>query len=316
MIDYSIYIRTLGKGGEKYQLLLKSIDSLTIKPKGVYVVLPFGYAKPKEQLGYEHFVYCEKGMLKQRIYAIDNASTEWVLLLDDDVEFESELISKYEEVIRHVHAEIVCSPLDSEIKLSLKNLFLSLLGQQTICFHDRNEYVKINRCGGYSILKSLHSDRIYLSQSGHGSHCFAKVSALKDIHFEDELWLEEYGYALPEDQVFYYKAFLRGHKIAVCSDSYVRHLDAKSTGKKERKNSLMLAKSRNFIIFWKEFIRARHSNTYDSILDGLAIAYRLSAEFILYVVPSALLNYQLSYIKNYLKGIKLGIKFNAEENRK
>lgn len=43
---YSIYIRTLGKGGSKYQCLLNSIDAQTIRPTDVFVVLPYGYTPP------------------------------------------------------------------------------------------------------------------------------------------------------------------------------------------------------------------------------------------------------------------------------
>lgn len=50
---YSVYIRTLGKGGDKYQRLLDSIKKQTIQPLEVVVVLPYGYKKPKERLGYD-----------------------------------------------------------------------------------------------------------------------------------------------------------------------------------------------------------------------------------------------------------------------
>ena len=56
-MDYSIVIRTIGKAGEKYQALLNSIDRLEKKPCEVLVVLPRGYDKPKERLGYEKFIY-------------------------------------------------------------------------------------------------------------------------------------------------------------------------------------------------------------------------------------------------------------------
>ena len=92
--DYSIYIRTLGKGGEKYEKLLLSIRNLTIQPQEVVIVLPYGYAEPQERLGYERFAFCEKGMIKQRVFAIDNAKTQYVLLLDDDVEFSPDFVEK------------------------------------------------------------------------------------------------------------------------------------------------------------------------------------------------------------------------------
>ena len=55
----------------------------------------------------------------------------------------------------------------------------------------------INRCGGLILNNNLKNDVRYYSQSGHGSNCFTETKALKNIHFEDEIWLEESGYPLP-----------------------------------------------------------------------------------------------------------------------
>lgn len=308
-MDYSIYIRTLGKGGPKYQALLNSIDKQTIRPKDVFVVLPYGYNEPKEKLGYEHFVYCEKGMLKQRIFAIDHAETKWVLLLDDDVEFEPTLIEKYKKAILDSKADVAISPLLMEVPLTARNLYLALLSEQTIHFGNRDYYIKVNRAGGYSILHRVSDYNNYLTESGHGSHCFARVSALRDIHFEDELWLEDYGYALPEDQIFFYKLNLLGYKIVVCGNTHFSHLDAKSTGKKARRDGLMIAKSRNYIIFWKKFIRGQHHSFADRVLDIMAIVYRITLEFILYAIPSCIVDRRLGELRSYVKGIILGIRY-------
>ena len=289
--------------------MLNSIDKQTIKPKDVFIVLPYGYNEPKEKLGYEHFVYCEKGMLKQRIYAINHATTEYVLLLDDDVEFESKLVEKYFEAIMDMDADAAISPLSMVVPLTVRNIYQALLFQQTVHFGIRQYYIHLNRLGGYSILHRTNEHKNYLTESGHGSHCFAKLSALKDIHFEDELWLEDYGYALPEDQVFFYKLHLLGYKTVVCGNTYFRHLDAKSTGKTTRRDGLMIAKSRNYIIFWKKFIFRRHSKLTDKVLDIISIIYRISTEFILYSIPSCLLHRRLSELRFYIKGILLGIRY-------
>ena len=71
-IDYSVIIRTLGTAGEKYENLLKSISALEPQPKEIIVVLPEGYDLPKEQLGWERFLFSPKGMVSQRVYGIVN----------------------------------------------------------------------------------------------------------------------------------------------------------------------------------------------------------------------------------------------------
>ena len=41
--DYCVAIRTLGTAGNKYQVLLDSLNSQTIKPKKILVYIPYGY---------------------------------------------------------------------------------------------------------------------------------------------------------------------------------------------------------------------------------------------------------------------------------
>lgn len=73
---------------------MRSIDAQTVKSAEVVVVLPHGYELPEEKLGYERFAFCEKGMINQRVFAINDAKTQYVLLLDDDVEFAADFVEK------------------------------------------------------------------------------------------------------------------------------------------------------------------------------------------------------------------------------
>ena len=68
---YSVAIRTLGTAGEKYEKLLASIDRQTIRPDKIVVVLPRGYEPPQPILGCEEFVFSDKGMVPQRLAALE-----------------------------------------------------------------------------------------------------------------------------------------------------------------------------------------------------------------------------------------------------
>ena len=94
MSEYSVAIRTIGKAGEKYQKLLNSIKGCVHKPKKIVVVLPEGFEPPKEQLGYEEFVYCPKSMIGQRLEALKHIDTEYTLFLDDDISFDLDFVDK------------------------------------------------------------------------------------------------------------------------------------------------------------------------------------------------------------------------------
>ena len=256
MLDYSIYIRTLGKGGDKYMKLLHSIDSQTIKPTRVVVVLPTGYKRPKERLGYEHFAFSEKGMIMQRVFAINDAKTPYILLLDDDVEFEPQFVEKLYQTMTSANADCCIAKMknDAESASKIKRKIFHLIGSTVYKNTHDQFFYKINLCGGFIVNTGYNPTKPVYSQTGHGSHCFAKTAALKDIHFEDELWLEASGYPLPEDQVMFYKLYLKGYKISVCLNTYFCHLDAASTNDGRRYLKIAQAKAVNFMIFWYRFI--------------------------------------------------------------
>lgn len=306
MLDYSIYIRTLGKGGEKYKCLLHSIDSQTIKPKEVVVVLPNGYNEPNEKLGYERFAYCEKGMVKQRLFAFNAAKAPYILLLDDDVEFEPQFVEKLYQTMISVNADCCIAKMnnDAEDQSTIKRLIFQLIGSTVYKNTHDQFFYKINLCGGYVVNTGYDPSKPVYSQTGHGSHCFAKTEALKDIHFEDELWLEDSGYALPDDQVMFYKLYLSGHNISVCLDTYFRHLDAASTNDGKRYLKIAQAKAGNFLIFRYRFIFLRHSGWKRYWSAFLAIS-RISIECILYILKC----HNMIVVKSVCKGLRFGTSF-------
>lgn len=304
--EYSIYIRTLGKGGEKYHRLLQSIDKQTIKPKEVVIVLPVGYNPPKERLGYEQFEYSEKGMIKQRLFAINNAKTPYVLLLDDDVEFESQFVEKLYKTMVSADADCCIAKIKNNAlgySKFKKYIFQFVGGTIYKNTHDQFLY-KINISGGYIVNTGYDSSKNVYSQTGHGSHCFSKISALKDIHFEEELWLEDSGYALPDDQVMFYKLYLMKHRIAVCLDTYFCHLDAASTNDGNRYLRIAQAKAGNYLIFWYRFIFLNLTGCRKYISACLVI-YRISMECMFIFLKS----HNFHVLKSIWRGLLFGLRY-------
>lgn len=58
--EYSVAIRTLGTGGEKYRKEIESLHSQTIKPKNIFVFIAEGYKRPDFQIGIEKYNICSK----------------------------------------------------------------------------------------------------------------------------------------------------------------------------------------------------------------------------------------------------------------
>ena len=140
-------IRTLGTAEDKYQRTLDSIATQSIQPKEVIIVLANGYECPKEQLGYERFVFVDKGMVNQRVACFDESSSEYTLALDDDVEFSSNFVASLFDTMEKCKADFV-SPL---LKI---NLFLRSSG-------------KSRTLGRRSLLFPILS----LERKMHGVHC-------------------------------------------------------------------------------------------------------------------------------------------------
>lgn len=304
---YSVYIRTLGKGGDKYQRLLDSIKKQTIQPLEVVVVLPYGYKKPKERLGYERFAYSEKGMVRQRLFAIDDAKIPYILLLDDDVEFEAFYIEKLFDTMQKAKAQC-CIPIlkDNSLRDSvLKRLINRFIG--SVIYKDTKDefYMRINFFAGFIINTNVLSHKQYYTQTGHGSNCFIESYAIKSIHFEEELWLEESGYSLPDDQVMFYKIYRSGYKIAVCQDAYFCHLDASSTDDGQRQLRIAQAKAGNFLIFWYRFIYQNLSGI-QRFKSVFCITHRLFWECVLYILLKC---HSMKSVRYALNGLKFGFHY-------
>lgn len=114
--------------------------------------------------------------------------------------------------------------------------------------------IRISDTGGFIINSEMNIDDIYLTQSGHGTIILGEIKILQNIRFEDERWLDNASYALPEDQVMYYKAFLQGNKISSVPVLELVHLDASTTLSNNRNLKAAYGMARNITIFWDRFI--------------------------------------------------------------
>lgn len=90
--SYCVSIRTLGTAGEKYLETLRSCERQTVKPEHIFVYIPYGYALPKETIGIEEYIRCDKGMVSQRALPFDEVTTEFILFLDDDLSFQEDFV--------------------------------------------------------------------------------------------------------------------------------------------------------------------------------------------------------------------------------
>lgn len=127
--------------------------------------------------------------------------------------------------------------------------------------------VKIWRTGGFIVSTNVLENKQYYSQSGHGTCVFGKREKILQMHFEEEMWLQDTHYALPDDMVMFYKLYLLGAKIAINRKVKFVHLDAgASLSNENRKLANIYASARNGFIFWHRFIYKCQGNKFLSIV--------------------------------------------------
>ncbi len=263
-MNYSVVIRTVGTAGEKYRRTLDSIDKQTIKPQEVLVVLPEGYPLPPERLGYEAFVYSKKGMVSQRIFGGEQAKGEYILFLDDDVAFEEDFVEKLYAPIEAGLGDVTVPPILDILppKRGIRKIIpmISLSACPTV-FHRNDMYTKILKSGGWSYnhYAGRSVPRYLRAETAAGACFFCKKADFLQMHYEEELWLQDVRYPLWEDQVMFYKMHLSGKRILCVTDVSFAHLDAGGSSP-DRAKLATQAGARNKAVFWYKFIYKKQQN--------------------------------------------------------
>ena len=254
---YSVAIRTLGTAGEKYETLLRTIKEQTIAPEKVVVVLPHGYTAPAPILGCEEFVFSDKGMVPQRLEALNHIDSDYALFCDDDVELIPQFVERLADALLHHGYQAAAGPLLSFFPPKGAVYFLgSVVGEASVmAFGRKDTYVKILGTGGFSYNRSidLEHHKIYKTESMAGTCFMASVKAMKDAHMTDELWLEKNGFAAWEDRVMLSKLLLNGGRACIVSDAEYIHNDGKTSVKKLRLEPVF-ARGFNHYVYWHRFL--------------------------------------------------------------
>ena len=306
-MKYSICIRTLGTSGEKYIRLIDSIKRLKNKPSEILVIIPEGYTPPKYQLGIEKIIYCKKGMLEQRIVGYENASNEYVLLLDDDLEFNENIIEELYRPIKEGIAEITFPIYEDLLPQPGIRTIIPIITLSSIPKKYNDTYIKMLPSGGYSYNNRLdESDKFLKAESGPGMCIFGKKEAFININLRDEKWCEIPRYALREDTLLTYKAHLYGYRIIAIKNIDIEHLDAGSSDKNRRKDAVY-ALAFNQILMWYKLIYKFRKNSLDKLISIIAITYWVISNVIFFMI-SNILNKESNF-KLFIKGVSDSINY-------
>ena len=308
-MNYSVVIRTLGRAGELYQRTLDSLVQQSIQPDVIVVYIAEGYSLPRETIGREQYIYVKKGMVAQRALRYDEVTSEYILFLDDDVYLPPTAVETLYNELKEYSGDVISPCVFYNHKASLKSKIIRTITGKEVCrLRDDNWAYKVLKNGGFSY-NGNHRKSVYQSQTNAGPCFFCRKEDFLKIHFEEELWLDDAPYALPEDQVMYYKMHLSGLKVLTSFDSGIVHLDAGSTtaNTEDRIARLIYSEYRNKLIFWYRFIFKAEKSVLKRKWAVVCLSYTLGIQSIKYAIVLFLGNKKSGAA--FFRGIKDAIKF-------
>lgn len=227
--EYTAVIRTLGRAGEKYQILLNSLMSQSHPPKKIVVYLAEGYEKPSETVGIEEIVYVKKGMVAQRALEYKEVETEWILFLDDDIYIESWGVEKMLSDTILADADVCAFDAFPHHKLKFfKKVAMAFLLSSVPRLRFKNYGYRVNFLGTDCYNPFPRKDWSWSTTNSGGAFICKKHNFLK-INFEEDLWLDTVPVAAFDDKIMFFKMHLKGLKIITHYKSGFAHLDARTS---------------------------------------------------------------------------------------
>lgn len=251
---YSVAIRTLGLAGEKFRRLLSSLHAQTHRPDKIIIYLAQGYSIPPEATDREQIVFVPKGMVAQRALSYDEIDTEWILFLDDDIEFRPDAVETMFNLLAKYRGDVICPDIlpHTQVSRSTK-IKMALLMSAIPRLSGKNKGYRVNILGSYCYNPNPVIDAGW-STTNAGAVFLCRKRDFLSIHFEEDLWLDQSPYAIPEDMVMFYKMHLHGLKQLTWFHPGAEHLDAGSAMSNDRARKIAFSHARNRYIFYRLYV--------------------------------------------------------------
>ena len=279
-----------------------------MQPEKVVIYIAEGYKRPDYTIGKEEYVWVKKGMMNQRVLPYDGIDTPLIMLLDDDVELADDSAQKLIEAMESQNLDCISAvtfrnyqiPISKKIYIAVTNLVFP---------HWSNTWsVKIHSNGSFSYNNHVTKD-VYLSQSASGPASLWKKQVFHDLHLEDELWLEQFGFPFGEDVVMFNKLYKNGYRLGMHYNCGINHLDGKSSsGAFQRDPKKFYTRSMASLMIWhRTCYNLKGLPIYKKIWAALSFAIKVLWLLGVHFGVSVFLrspNILFFYIKGIVNGIK------------
>lgn len=266
-MTYSIAIRTLGLSREMFKRELESIALQTIQPERIIVYIAEGYERPEFQIGREEYIWVPKGMVAQRALQYEEITSDYIMLLDDDVELAPDSAAKLLQALVENHADVIGADTFRNQDMSIKGKLFAAVTNWVAPHCDKRWAFKIHRHGGFSYL--AHPQRECMpTQYCAGPASMWRREPLLAIHLEDECFLDQLGFALGDDMLEFYKLHVCGYRQMLHYSSGIKHLDAKSSSMAYHGsiNKYYVRAKGGFLLWWRTCYESRHAKWLTAVI--------------------------------------------------
>lgn len=251
--SYSVAIRTLGLAGEAFRRELVSLYKQTVKPQKVVIYIAEGYECPDWRVGNEEYVYVRKGMVAQRALRYDEIETEYVLLLDDDVELQEDYAERLLRAMAEVDADCVGGDTYKNQDMPLWQKLYAVAVNLVFPHWDRKWAFKIHRNGSFSYLNRTDGVTVLPTQYVAGPCAMWKKKAIERLHWEDEKWMDEQEFSYMDDTLLTYKLHVNGGRLYLLYGDGAEHLNAQTASGHYRSRAVMFytRTRQSFCVWWR-----------------------------------------------------------------
>lgn len=311
MLEYSVAIRTLGKAPDTLRQELESLHRQTIRPKEIIIYIAKGYQRPSFTVGIERYVEVEKGMVAQRALRYDEISSDCILLLDDDVELAPDSAEKLLAILNDNNADCVAADTFQTHNMGWLLKIRAALVNFSLPRFDQKWAVTVRPDDSFSYINNP-SKSYYLTQSAAGPAAIWKTESFRKMNFQDELWLDDLGFAYGDDGLEFFKLHLNGGVLLMAFDIGMTNLNARTSSSHFQKSAdrfSIMAKSNVCRWHRMHYSHKRFSGRFLAVtMFSFKACWQLSILSLLSVKKSMRLA-----PKMYAKGLLAGMKFLKSE---
>ena len=315
MLSYSIAIRTLGTGGDKFRRELESIARQTVKPDKVMIYIGEGCQIPAYTVGNETYMHVKRGMAAQRLLPYEEIDSDVIFFLDDDVELEPESAEKMLKAMEEHVADCIGADSFKNHLMPFKTKLWAAFSNLVLPHRSSKWAFKIHRNGSFSY-NSNPTRGFYLSQTCGGPAFMLKKSVYKQLHLDDELWLDKTGLAYGEDFVQTYKIYRNGYRIGILYNAGCTHLDGRTGSEKVRQSGRrILLRSKALLVNWYRAVYSPCATKWERLKTMSAAVIKFVWLMLLHL-GMAVATLRPSVATQYIKGIKEGWRYVHSEEFK